>query len=460
MQQPTFDDVLRKVIGLIVPVSAGILKPSTRLCDTMRHTKVFIGMVVSGSLVLMFLYTSLRAKAIPSRKGLAVEVLNIPSFRNNFSVTATIIHKSQPVLAEVPASSQTFAISENFRKAVPQSSAYWNRMQHFNLRQLDSGNFKGNSEGDEQLIWSQCHAQTMETLSTNIQDFSSYPPLYQDFLRGMECRTPPILIDQPEKCSGDGQTFLLFGIKSVPKNFQQRQVVRETWGQEKRYNGGLQVRIVFLLGTWSLDEPSLEILLQHEAHHFGDVLQWDFRDSFFNLTLKENVFLNWVLKRCPQAKFIFKGDDDVFVNTKGMLAYLQSLEPEKASKLYVGHVVTEASPFRDAKNKYYVPKSFYEGAYPVYTGGGGFLFSGSLLPDLYRVSLYIPFFPIDDVYTGMCFQALGIQPEAHKDFRTFDIREEDRENACVHKDLLLVHQRSPQQIMQLWRRINSPLLTC
>ncbi|KPP59690.1 hypothetical protein Z043_122367 [Scleropages formosus] len=426
----------------------------------MRRGKTFIAVALTSSSVLVFLFSSLSKVSVPTSKAPTGETFDIPTPRNRVNVSATVIQVPQSVSTKHPVKPDIAIISENFRKSVPQSSAYWNRMQNFNLRQLDSGNFKGNSEKDEQLLWSQCHAQTVEMLNTNIQDFNSYPPLYQDFLQGMECRTPPILIDQPQKCGGNEQTFLLFGIKSVPNNFQERQTVRETWGQEKLYEGGLQVRLVFLLGAWSLNEPHLDILLKHEADQFGDVLQWDFRDSFFNLTLKENVFFNWVLKHCSQARFIFKGDDDVFVNTMLMVHFLQSLEPEKASKLYTGHVVTQASPFRDAKNKYYVPMSFFEGAYPVYTGGGGFLFSGSLVRDLYRVSQYIPFFPIDDVYTGMCFQALGIQPESHKDFRTFDIREEDRDNACVHKDLVLVHKRTPQQIMLLWKRINSPLLTC
>ncbi|KAJ8402170.1 hypothetical protein AAFF_G00370350 [Aldrovandia affinis] len=389
-------------------------------------------------------------------------------------VETNIVPKVNPVIASKKKDSLSpksqrdsnfLEISEHFRQTIPQNSAFWNRKQHALFKQLDSskGLVEGNATERRRPNRSSCNPVSVELLTTNIQDFSSYPLLYQDFLQGMDCRDPPVLIDQPNKCSPSdrqGQPFLLFAIKSVPGNFQQRQAVRETWGRETTYNGALKVRTLFLLGTSSPGDPNLSQLLRFEARYFGDMLQWDFRDSFYNLTLKENAFLGWAQRRCPHAAFIFKGDDDVFVNPLAMVEYLSSLEPGKASRLYVGQIVSQATPFRDSKSKYYVPPTFYEGPYPSYAGGGGFVFSGSLLEPLHRLSQHIPFFPIDDVYTGMCFQALGITPEGHDGFQTFDIREQDRDNVCAHKRLLLVHQRSPQQVLRLWKHMTSPLLTC
>ncbi|KAI4905264.1 hypothetical protein NFI96_004843 [Prochilodus magdalenae] len=316
---------------------------------------------------------------------------------------------------------------------------------------------------NEPVNGSHCQPETIESLQLNIQDFRSYPELYQDFLKGMDCHSPQILIDQPNKCApldGKGHVFLLFAVKSTPRHFERRQAVRDTWGKEKVYQDGLFVKTVFLLGSTSVDDPNLDKLITFEAQEYGDLLVWDFQDSFYNLTLKEHVFFKWALYRCSQVSFIFKGDDDVFANTLAILSHLQSLDSDKASKLYTGHIISDASPLRDIKNKYFVPQSFYEGPYPPYAAGGGFLFSGSLLKPLYIISHYIPFFPIDDVYTGMCFKALGISAEKHQGFQTFDIREQDRENACVHKHLLLVHKRNPRQTKILWRNMHSTMLTC
>ncbi|XP_028817843.1 N-acetyllactosaminide beta-1,3-N-acetylglucosaminyltransferase 2 [Denticeps clupeoides] len=366
--------------------------------------------------------------------------------------------KQSPAVARIKV--DRVQISEEFRKAIPQNSAFWNRKLHSVLRTLARGE---NLTRFDLLSGSKCRPETTETLVTNIPDFASYPELYQGFLRGMHCRDSDLLIDLPEKCLLEDETenvTLLFAIKSAARNFEQRQAVRETWGREGLYQGGLHVRTVFLLGRMSADEPDLGKLLSSESKIFGDLLLWNFEDSFYNLTLKEHVFYKWALMHCSKASFIFKGDDDVFVNTQATLKYVTSLHPEKASKLYTGEIISEASPLRNPEIKYYVPQTFYEGPYPPYAGGGGFLFSGPLLQSLYSISWHIPFFPIDDVYTGMCFQALGVSPEKHAGFQTFDVRVEDRENACVHRDLILVHQRNPKQTKRLWRKMNSPFLTC
>ncbi|XP_062328407.1 N-acetyllactosaminide beta-1,3-N-acetylglucosaminyltransferase 2 [Osmerus eperlanus] len=352
-------------------------------------------------------------------------------------------------------------VSDSFRKAVVQNTAFWNRKLMRFIKQLDNGDY---SAEKSKLSWSNCRETNEELLKTNMHDFSTYPDLHKDFLYGMDCRDPAMMINQPDKCSGDKEKvddlLILFAIKSTPKNFEQRQVVRQTWGQEGRYEGGVRLRIVFLLGSSARDDPDLGQLISFEANHFRDVLQWDFHESFFNLTLKEHVFYRWAIEHCPGVSFVFKGDDDVFVNRQAIFHYLKSLSPEQTSKLYVGQIISSATPLHDPQSKYYIPLTFYDGPYPPYAGGGGFLFSGSLIQPLYSISQLIPLFPIDDVYTGMSFQAIGITPTEHKGFRTFDIQEQDRENLCIHKNLLLVHKRSPQQMMKLWRGVNSPLLTC
>ena len=351
------------------------------------------------------------------------------------------------------------SISEGLTQTIPQNGAYWNRLLYSALRILEQGKLVLRCD------WSNCRETNEERLQTNVHDLASYPVLFQDFLQGMNCSTSPVLINQPNKCGssqedGTKQTFLLFAIKTTPGNFERRQAVRETWGKERVYESGLRVRTVFLLGTPPPDEIDLSPMLALEAKHFRDVLQWDFQESFFNLTLKGNMFLQWTLKDCPRVSFVFSGDDDVFVNTPALLSYLKSLQASQASHLYVGHILSTASPIRTPNNKYYIPPSFYDGPYPAYAGGGGFVISGVLLRPLYSVSRLIPFYPIDDVYTGMCAKALGVSPEAHPGFRTFDIKEQDRGNMCVHKELIMIHQRSPVQIKRLWKGINSPLLTC
>ncbi|XP_054459219.1 N-acetyllactosaminide beta-1,3-N-acetylglucosaminyltransferase 2 [Anoplopoma fimbria] len=426
----------------------------------MRRTKTLSALVLLVSLFLIFFYATLHLETAYSLRAGPEDLLRDTSLQVHDSDGKAQSSKQERFTIPLP-DVLNVSVSDGLKQAIPQNGAYWNRLLYSALRNLDKG---GNPFGNES-DWSLCRQKNQEHLQTNVHDFTSYPVLLQDFLKGMNCRSPPVLLNQPNKCisgegKGDNRPFLLFAIKSTPGNFEQRQAVRETWGREGVYQSGLRVHTLFLLGSSPLDDPDLSSLLSFEARHFGDLLQWDFHESLLNLTLKMNMLLQWTVKYCPTASFVFSGDDDVFVNTPALLRYLQSLEPSKASQLYAGQVISRASPLRVPKNKYYIPLSFYDGPYPAYAGGGGFVLSGALLQRLYSISRVIPFYPIDDVYAGMCFKALGVSPEANAGFQTFDINEQYRENLCVNKNLILIHRRSPQQMKKLWKGIHSLLLTC
>lgn len=441
----------------------------------MRPIKSFIAMVLLVSIFLIFVYSTLhlestyghRAELQTVYQSLATDkseerIVKTPTPKleivtTTSSTTTTTITTTTPPQPQGP----QVSISNKLRENIPQNSAYWNRLLYSALRKLEKG---GNPAG-RNSDWSRCRETSQESIQTNVHDIASYPMLFRDFVEGMVCRFPPLLINQRDKCKtdeqrGTNQTLFLFAIKSAPGNFQRRQAVRETWGREGTYENGLRVRTVFLLGSAGQDDPNLSALLSFEARHHEDILQWDFHESFLNLTLKMSTLLEWTVKHCPHVSYVFSGDDDVFVNTPALVGYLQSLEPSKASQLYVGHVIKTARPLRDPKSKYYIPLSYYDNAYPAYAGGGGFLFSGVWLQPLHLVSQVLPFFPIDDVYIGMCFQAIGVSAELHPGFQTFDVKEQDRDNVCVHKGLILTHQRTPQQLKRLWNGIHSPFLTC
>ncbi|XP_047449621.1 N-acetyllactosaminide beta-1,3-N-acetylglucosaminyltransferase 2 isoform X2 [Mugil cephalus] len=437
----------------------GITRPN--VIATMRRVQTFVAMVFIGT-VFLVVYSTLKLEMAYSHK--------VPQDR--YLTTQLPMEKEkeeereeEEKKAEVPAIPHEDVYNVSFsvalRETIPQNAAYWNRLLYSRLASLD----KGDKPSALDTHWSHCRETNQESLQANMHDFASYSALLQTFVQGINCRTPSVLISQPDKCVSEkgkahDHTFLLFAIKSNPKHFERRQAVRETWGKEGVYQNGLRVRLVFLLGNLKEDDPDLDPLVSFEAKHFRDILQWDFEESLLNLTLKMNMLLEWTVTNCSNVSFVFSGDDDVFVNTHQLLSYLQSLQPSQASQLYAGQIINSATPLRDPNNKYYIPVSFYDGAYPSYFGGGGFVISGTFLKPLHSLTHVIPFFPIDDVYVGMCFKALKVAPVAHDKFHTFDIYEKDRENLCVHKSLILVHRRSPRQLKKLWKGIQSPFLTC
>ncbi|KAJ8281178.1 hypothetical protein GJAV_G00064410 [Gymnothorax javanicus] len=292
---------------------------------------------------------------------------------------------------------------------------------------------------------------------------------FQQYLLDKDNRDFTLLIDQPLKCVEENgePPYLLIAIKSVAADFHKRQVVRRTWGREGMFPGGVQVETVFLLGIPHNKSalPLWDKLLAYESRTFRDILLWDFEDTFFNLTLKETHFLKWVNTTCPQVKFIFKGDADVYVNIDNILEMLR--EQDANGDLFVGDIIFHARPIRRRNSKYYVPEIVYgQGIYPSYAGGGGFVMSGFTARRLHRACQEVEIFPIDDVFLGMCLLRIGLEPSRHEGFRTFGIVKPSAApnlqvfDPCFYRELMVVHSLTVPQIWLMWNLLHDPQLTC
>ncbi|XP_036435674.1 N-acetyllactosaminide beta-1,3-N-acetylglucosaminyltransferase 3-like [Colossoma macropomum] len=306
--------------------------------------------------------------------------------------------------------------------------------------------------------------------ASNISGFSSLPQRIQDFLYYRHCRHFPMLLNVPGKCGGperSSDVFLLLVIKSSPPNYERREVLRKTWAAERLQNG-VWIRTVFISGTagQSFEKQRLNKLLEAENREHKDILQWDFQDSFLNLTLKQILFLEWMEKFCPNAHFLLNGDDDIFANTDNMLVYLQGLEGDGANKhLFVGCLIQYNGPIREAASKYYVPVQVYKSEiFPPYCSGGGFLFSRFTAKTIYNMSHSITILPIDDVYMGMCLEKAGLKPSSHMGFWPLGLnvpsKQLDPYDPCYYREIILVHRFLPHQIYIMWQEVHRRDLKC
>ncbi|XP_034035932.1 N-acetyllactosaminide beta-1,3-N-acetylglucosaminyltransferase 3-like isoform X2 [Thalassophryne amazonica] len=310
-------------------------------------------------------------------------------------------------------------------------------------------------------LWPKCK----ENISAeSIKGFSSLPKNIQDFLYFRHCRHFPMLLDVPDKCGGADSSsgvFFLLVIKSSPANYERREVLRKTWAKERLHNG-VWIRRIFISGTSDVgfENVRLNKLLKLEHQEYNDILQWDFYDSFFNLTLKQILFLEWMERNCPHARFLLNGDDDVFANTDNMMDFLQGLKDNNGDKhLYIGHLIQNVGPIRDPGSKYYIPVQVQESeSYPPYCGGGGFLLSGYTAMVIYSMSHSIELLPIDDVYLGMCVKKAGLSPVSHMGVKTAGLhipsKNQDQYHPCYYKEILLVHRFLPHQIYIMWQRVH------
>ncbi|XP_056233555.1 N-acetyllactosaminide beta-1,3-N-acetylglucosaminyltransferase 3-like [Seriola aureovittata] len=315
--------------------------------------------------------------------------------------------------------------------------------------------------------WPKCQQNIS---ADSIPGFSSLPGNVKDFLYYRHCRHFPMLLDFPDKCGGadkSAEVFLLLVIKSSPTNYDRREVLRKTWAQERLHNG-VWIRRIFISGTMNsgFEKERLNKLLELEQREYSDILQWDFSDTFYNLTLKQILFLEWMERNCPKARFLLNGDDDVFANTDSMIEYLQSLEDNNGSKhLFTGHLIQNVGPIRSSGSKYFIPVQVQESdSYPPYCGGGGFLLSGHTAMVIYNMSQSTTILPIDDVYMGICLAKARLGPSSHMGVKTAGLyipsSKLDEYNPCYYKDILLVHRFLPPQMYLMWKRIHDPKLRC
>ncbi|KAF4072711.1 hypothetical protein AMELA_G00266080 [Ameiurus melas] len=292
----------------------------------------------------------------------------------------------------------------------------------------------------------------------------------QDFLFYRHCRHFPMLLNVPGKCGGpenSDDVFLLLAIKSSPSNYERREVLRKTWASE-RLQSDKWIRTVFISGTTrgSFEKERLNKLLELENQQNQDILQWDFEDSFFNLTLKQILFLEWMERFCPDVHFLLNGDDDIFANTDNMVHYLKGLHDNDGSKhLFIGHLIRYVGPIRVPGSKYYIPVQVQESErYPPYCGGGGFLLSRFTSRVIYNMSHSITLLPIDDVYMGMCLEKAGLIPVSHMGVKTAGLHipseKLDSYNPCYYREVLLVHRFLPYQIFVMWHEIHREDLVC
>ncbi|MBZ3885109.1 Lactosylceramide 1,3-N-acetyl-beta-D-glucosaminyltransferase [Sciurus carolinensis] len=266
----------------------------------------------------------------------------------------------------------------------------------------------------------------------------------------------PYLINHKEKCQAQEVLLLLF-IKTAPENYHRRSAIRRTWGSEEYVRSQLNANIktLFALGTPNpLKGEELQKKLVWEDQIYNDIIQQDFVDSFYNLTLKLLLQFSWANTFCPHAKFLMTADDDIFIHMPNLIEYLQSLEQIGVQDFWIGRVHRGAPPIRDKSSKYYVSYEMYQWpAYPDYTAGAAYIISSDVAAKVYEASqtlnssLYI-----DDVFMGLCANKMGIVPQYHV---FFSGEGKAPYHPCIYEKMMTSHGHV-QDLQDLWKDATDP----
>ncbi|KAL0190527.1 hypothetical protein M9458_013225 [Cirrhinus mrigala] len=255
------------------------------------------------------------------------------------------------------------------------------------------------------------------------------------------------LINEPNKCEST-TPFLVLLISTNHKEFDARQAIRETWGDENTFTD-VRILTLFLLGY--SPEPVLNQMVEQESQIFHDILVEDFVDSYHNLTLKTLMGMRWVSSFCPNAQYVMKADSDIFVNMDNLVFNLLRPNSKPRRRFFTGRVIN-GGPIRDVHSKWFMPRELYpDSRYPPFCSGTGYVFSGDIAELVYKTSLHTRLLHLEDVYVGLCLRKLGIQPFQNNGFNHWKMTY----SLCRYRKILTVHQISPEEILRIWNDMSN-----
>ncbi|XP_052445849.1 beta-1,3-galactosyltransferase 2 isoform X1 [Carassius gibelio] len=253
------------------------------------------------------------------------------------------------------------------------------------------------------------------------------------------------ILDEPDKCKQD--PFLVLMVPVAPHQLEARNSIRSTWGNESSVQGKA-VLTLFLVGLTG--GAVAQHQLEEESRQHRDLLQSNFVDSYFNLTIKTMVIMDWLATHCPQAAYAMKVDSDMYINLENLMSLL--LSPNTPRQNYItGHLMRNEVVVRNKNSKWYVAVELYpEPTYPTYLLGMGYVFSNDLPKKLVQASKKVKPFNIEDAYVGACLKQLGVAPSSPPNpsqFKLFLGQDNQEDFLRVITTIL----SSPQELIKIWK---------
>ena len=229
--------------------------------------------------------------------------------------------------------------------------------------------------------------------------------------------TFPVILDNDKMCkTEDGEDeihFLLFVIKSSMENFERRQTIRRTWGQEYLIPYSSTKRI-FIVGVQP-GKIELQQKVAQEHQEYQDIVQPYFGDTYFNDSLKLMTGLRWATQNCKGARYIAYVNDDYFVSTYNLVSHLNTLHTAKYHELYIGHAMENGVPIRNKGSQFYISLEQYPYRYwPPYAASGCVILSPVVAERLYIAMHYTRYLPFDDIFLAIVSWKLKLQVQNNK----------------------------------------------
>ncbi|KAM9312049.1 beta-1,3-galactosyltransferase 1-like [Gastrophryne carolinensis] len=254
------------------------------------------------------------------------------------------------------------------------------------------------------------------------------------------------ILNHEDKCKGKNP-FLILMVFSVVHDIESRIAVRDTWGNLSLYD--VDVVRIFLVGLPKAFSKRIQMMLEEEDMLYGDIVQQDFLDTYYNLTLKTLMGMQWIMNFCPHASYAMKVDTDIFLNVDFLVHKLLHPDLPVRQNYFTGNIKANTRPIRDKAYKWYMPKEAYPNdTYPPYCDGPGYVFSADLAKKIYDVAQVVQVIAMEDAFMGICLNELRIPPTEPPPNTFFTYRiNYDR---CRFHNVISVHHYSKNELRGIW----------
>uniref|UniRef100_A0A0K0D230 Hexosyltransferase n=1 Tax=Angiostrongylus cantonensis TaxID=6313 RepID=A0A0K0D230_ANGCA len=221
-------------------------------------------------------------------------------------------------------------------------------------------------------------------------------------------------------------------IRTAPGSIDYRNFIRATW--KSKIESLAPVVFVCALGA--------DVTLEATKH--DDILQFDFIDSYHNLSLKMIAIYSFVMKETPSVEDIIVTNDDTIVNVTA-LAWLFTIE--RTGPWTLGKVSRGYPRLFMSWLPWHVPGEMYSNlCYPRFTQGSSFILSRKAAQVLLENFCRTPYVHLDDVMMGIVASCTRLQQLHHSGF-----------DKHILEDFVVYHyqytRHSAQQLRQLWSSI-------
>ncbi|OWF49964.1 UDP-GalNAc:beta-1,3-N-acetylgalactosaminyltransferase 1 [Mizuhopecten yessoensis] len=280
--------------------------------------------------------------------------------------------------------------------------------------------------------------QTAETLTR---------PGLRSFMQQGERIGIPFLIQPKLKCNQESERSTVITVLSKASNLPQREVIRQTWGCSKmqiKYN----FRLYFVIGTvTNVNSLNIEVFL------YGDIIQVDIQESYYNIVEKTIAAFKWVTELCFEPRFFFKMDDDVYFDL-AFLKVIQNNDTYLSDDVIHGTCVYGVPPYRylgTGRDKFKVSVDEYPfNTYPPYCGGPGYFMTSHTAKNMYLMMKTKRSFKFEDVYVGMvaCLSQISVETIDH--FVYEKLNDTRLLQTVKIKGFRVVHGLTLEDVQYLW----------